>query len=301
MPLSPAPSFEGSTRRACLRCCVGMPARTRVTLVALSALAIVTAALVPAAFGSGDLAKPYFIGNFDTCDFSQWKMQGPAAAFHISRRPRTEGRCAAVVSVGPAASDGLGNSQSDGAAFWTDLADYGTSGHSIWQHFSVLFMPNFKPTAGEWNWFAEWHNDPGYQPFVGHGITWELPNLCWSVVDRNGPSRVSMRIMGGQSAAPQTKWVYGPELRTGHWYDFVVRSVWSEDPKAGRVTWWLDGRKLYDGAFPTLYTRPDGSVSRVYFIEDYYRLHADWTSSVAFDGTVIGPTRGSVRYPVHRP
>jgi hypothetical protein len=273
-----------------------MPVRARLTFVALLAVAILTAGSVPSALGSRAAAKPYFVGNFDTCDFSQWKLQGPAAAFQISRRPRIQGRCAAVVSVGPVAAEALGNAQSDGADLWTELADYGTRGHEIWQHFSVLFMADFKPTPGEWNWFAEWHNDQGFQPFVGHGIDWELPNLCWSVVDRNGPPRVSMRIMGGQSAAPQTRWVSGPVLKTGHWYDFVVNAVWSPDPKAGRVTWWLDGRKLFDGAYPTLYTRPDGSVSRVYFMEDYYRLHADWTSSVAFDGTVIGPTQGSVQY-----
>jgi hypothetical protein len=277
-----------------------MPIRARLPLMAFVAAALAVVFTVTAS-GSATVAKPYFVGNFDTCNFSQWNLQGPTAAFHISQHPRTEGKCAAVVSVGPAAFGGLVNQSSDGVALWTDLADYGMSGHQIWQHFSVLFMPNFKPTEGEWNWFAEWHNDQGFLPFVGHGISWELPNLCWSVVNRDGPPRVSMRIMGGQSASPQTRWVSGPKLKTGHWYDFVVRADWSPDPKSGHVTWWLDGSKLYDGSFPTLYTRPDGSVSRVYFVQDYYRLHADWTSSVAFDGTVIGPTQGSVRYAVHRP
>jgi hypothetical protein len=280
--------------------------RARLIFVACVALAATAVATVsanarPSALTTHATAKPYFVGNFDTCDFSQWKQQGPTAAFRISRSPRTEGRCAAVVSVGPAAFGGLVNTSSDGVALWTDLADYGTSGRQVWQHFSVMFMPDFKPTDGAWNWFAEWHNDQGFQQFVGKGLSWEMPNLCWSIVNYDSKARISMRIMGGQSSAPQTKWVAGPQFKTSHWYDFVVHSVWSPDAKTGHVDWWLDGRKLYGGAFPTLYTRPDGSVSRVYFVEDYYRLHADWTSSVAFDGTVIGPSRGSVKYAVHTP
>src|SRR5437879_3487253 len=137
MPLSrPAHSFEGWTLPALLRCCVGMPTRARVSLVALVALAIVAVGVVPSALGSGRTAEPYFVGNFDSCNFSQWHEQGPTDAFHISLHPRTEGRCAAVLTVGPAAFGGLVNQSSDGVALWTDLADYGTSGHAIWQHFS---------------------------------------------------------------------------------------------------------------------------------------------------------------------
>src|SRR4051794_3546018 len=241
-------------------------------------------------------SKPFFVGNFDTCDFSQWNLQGPSAAFKITKDERTQGRCAAVVSVGPASFGSMINQSSDGAAFWTPQASYGTAGHTVWQHFSVMFLGDFKPTEGEWNWFAEWHNDGGYQQFVGKSISWEMPNLCWSIVRRNGSSRVSMRIIGGSSAAPRQRWVTGPKLKTGHWYDFLVRATWSPDAKTGRVGWWLDGRKLFNGNAATLYTRPDGSVSSVYFLQDYYRLHADWTSSVAFDGTILGPSRGAVRY-----
>jgi hypothetical protein len=240
--------------------------------------------------------RPYFVGNFDTCDFSQWHEQGPTQAFRISTNPVIEGRCAAVITVGPDAAGGLVNTQSDGAALWLQPESYGRSGATVWQHFSVMFLPGFKPTAGEWNWFAEWHNDQGFQQFVGKQITWEMPNLCWSIVDRGHGPRVAMRIMGGASVSPVTRWIYGPRLRTGHWYDFLVHARWSPDPHAGAVAWWLDGRKLYDAAAPTLYTRPDGSTSSVYFVEDYYRLHATWDASVAFDGTRIGPSRVSVAY-----
>jgi hypothetical protein len=39
--------------------------------------------------------------------------------------------------------------------------------------------------------------------------------------------------------------------------------------------------------------------AKVYFMQDYYREHASWTATVGFDGTRLGATRGSVRYP-HR-
>jgi hypothetical protein len=231
---------------------------------------------------------PYFVGNFNTCDFSQWRTQGPAASFKIVHAPKTEGACAAALTVGPWASPGLGEQRADGAAIYLAPAPYGTVGKTVWQHFSVQFAPGFRATTGAWNWFVEWHNDPSSET--------EFANLCWTVRKTNGSERIAMRILGGPSTAPRTIWVNGPRLRTGIWYDFRVRTVWSPDPKKGFVQWWLSGRRLYSRHAATLYTHPDGSVNSVYFILDNYRLHADWNSTIFFDGTRLGPTRSSVHY-----
>jgi hypothetical protein len=235
---------------------------------------------------------PYFVGNFNTCDFSQWRTQGPQASFRIVHSPKIEGACAAALTVGPWATPGLGESRADGAALYLGPASYGTVGRTVWQHFSVQFAPGFRATEGVWNWFIEWHNDKGYQRF---NVTNEFANLCWTVRNHNSGSRIAMRIIGGSSTAPRTIWVNGPRLRTGHWYDFRVRTVWSPDPKKGIVEWWLDGRSLYSRHAATLYVRPDGSVSTVYFVLDNYRLHAAWDATILFDGTRLGPTRSSVR------
>jgi hypothetical protein len=235
----------------------------------------------------------FFVGDFDTCDFSQWRTQGPVDAFRIVRSPTRQGSCAAALTVGPWAIRGLVNPAGDGAALRLDEAPYGTNGKSVWQHYSVRFARGFRATSGEWNLFIEWHNDNDYLRF---GIANEYANLCWMIRQDHGTPRIGMRVMGGSSTAPRTLRVTGPKLRTGHWYDFRAHTVWSPDPKKGLVEWWLDGKRLYSHRAATLYTRPNGSVSRVYLIEDNYRRHADWDSTIYFDETRLGATRSSVRY-----
>jgi len=242
--------------------------------------------------------RPYFVGDFNTCDLSQWHgLQGPRASFKIVRKPRVEGRCAAAISTGPWALGGLVNSQADGATWYEHVAAYGANGQSVWQHFSVRFRHGFRATPGEWNLFVEWHDDEGWQKYAE--ISFEYANLVWMI--RTPPrikrgARVGMRIMGGPATSPSTVHVNGPFLRTGHWYDFLAHTIWSPDPNQGLVEWWLDGKLLYSRHLPTLYTRPDGTVSKVYFGEYNYRLHASWNSTIYFDGTRLGPTRSSVRY-----
>jgi polysaccharide lyase-like protein len=239
-------------------------------------------------------ARPYFIGNFNTCDFSQWHQQGPTAAYKIIHAPKVEGPCAAALTVGPWAMNGVPNSNpSDGAALWLDPASYGTVGKTVWQHFSIQFPRGFRATYGYWNWFVVWHNDKSFEKFSG---TKEYGNLCWTAWNIGGITRIAMRIMGGPSTAPRTVWVNGGRLRTGHWYDFRVRTVWSPDAKTGLVEWWLDGKRLYSRHIATLYTRPDGSISTVYLDAVNYRMHADWNASILFDGFRLGPTRNSVLY-----
>jgi hypothetical protein len=240
----------------------------------------------------------YFMGNFNTCDLSQWQIfQGPRQSFKVVQRPRVEGRCAAAITVGPWALDGLINAEADGATWYQRPAAYGTDGHGVWQHFSVRFAHGFRATPGEWNVFAEWHDDKGWQKFPE--ISFEYANLIWMI--RTPPrikrgARIGMRVMGGSPTAPRTVHANGPFLRTEHWYDFLAHTVWSPNPSKGLIEWWLDGKLLYSRHLPTLYTRPDGSVNTVYFGEYNYRLHASWDSTIYFDGTRLGPTRSSVHY-----
>ena len=111
-----------------------------------------------------------------------------------------------------------------------------------------------------------------------------------------GAQRIEMRIVGGASTKPRTTRVLGPRLRTDHWYDFLVRVTWSPDAARGSVKWWLDGKRLFSRRVATLFTRPDGSTSSAYFIEDNYRRHASWDSTIFYDGARIGPSRSSVNY-----
>jgi hypothetical protein len=235
---------------------------------------------------------PYFVGDFDTCDFSQWHTQGPQAAFKIVRTPRVEGPCAAALAVGPWARGGLINPQADGAALWLNPSPYGTAGRTVWQHFSVRFPRGFRATPGEWNFFTAWDHLK-YQKFPQ---LFEYAELTWMVLNRNGVARIQMRIIGGSSTAPRWVRVIGPRLRTEHWYNFLVHIVWSPDQKEGLVEWWLDGRRLYSRHVANIYRRPDGNLSSVYLVLDNYRLHADWNATILFDGTRLGRTRSAVRY-----
>jgi hypothetical protein len=275
-----------------------MPSRLMSFLTLVLVLVLVPAA---SAFQKAQRAThprpPYFVGDFNTCDLSQWHTQGPERAFTIVPTPRVEGRCAAALTVGPWALKGLMNPLADGAALWLYPSRYGENGHRIWQHFSVEFAPGFAAATGEWNVFVEWHNDPGWKAFANQlPENFEYPNMCWMVLNRNGKLRLMMRVIGGSSTAPRTVRVVGPLLRTGHWYDFLVRTTWSPDPRKGMVQWSLDGKQLYKRHLPTLYRRPDGSVSSVYLIEDNYRRHIQATTTIYFDGTRIGPNRASVAY-----
>jgi Polysaccharide lyase len=268
----------------------------RLPLISAIGLLCVLGLVGGAAGKRGAAARPYFVGDFDTCDFSQWQdMQGPGESFKVIRRPRTEGRCAASLTIGPWAAGGLGSLAADGAALRLKAAPYGEPGSTVWQHFSVQFAPRFQAVPGNWNLFIEWHNDPGWKKFPPPYL--EYANLCFAVRNIYGVNRIGMRIMGGQSTAPSTIWINGPRLEERHWYDFLIRTHWSPDPKSGMVQWWLDHKLLYSSHVPTLYARSDRSVSSVYFVADHYRRHASSTTTIRFDGFRLGPTRSSVQYP----
>jgi hypothetical protein len=268
-------------------------------LISCTALALVLGLIASAAAAQKPNSRTgrnaaYFVGNFNRCNFSRWNQQGPPASVIMVRKPKVDGACAAGLTVGPWALNGLVNPQADGAALYLPEGPFGTVGRTIWQRFFVRFKRGFRATRGEWNVFIEWHNDKGWKKFTDQ-VPDEPVNLIWTVRNENGVSRIAMRLIGGTSAAPRTIRVNGPRLRTDHWYDFLVRTVWSPDPKRGLVEWWLDGARLYSHHVPTLYRRPDGSVSYVYFIQDNYRRHAPFTTTIYFDGTRLGPTRSSVR------
>jgi hypothetical protein len=263
--------------------------------LALVATVVLTGSAAHAQHRGSGSGQVYFVGDFETCDFSQWWTQvGPTNAFRIARGQRAQGRCAGTLTVGPQAK-GTWNGRSDATALAAPgrPPDYGTSGRTVWQHFSILFPSRFRATLGDWNWFTEWHNDEG---FKGH-VRSEFPNLCWTIRNSRGVGRIAMRIIGGQSRAPRTIWVMGPRLKRNHWYDFLVRTTWSASASQGFVQWWLDGKRMFSKQAATLYTRPNGSVSSVYFMQDYYRPHSRWTAKVFFDGTRLGSTRASVQYP----
>ena len=207
------------------------------------------------------------------------------------------------------ASDSPG---SDSVYLWNnDRPDFGHSGQENWEHFRVMFPAGaYRATPGEWNWLGEHHNDPGYKAFVSAGrITSEFPELCWGVETKRqlangtvGP-QIFMRIWAGQDNTSENPkqspplYVYTKvPLLANHWYDFLVRVVWSPDPNVGVVEWWLDGNLVFSQHHATLWQRPDGSVDVVNFELNNYRVHANWDSTVFYSRTKLGATRTSVGF-----
>jgi Polysaccharide lyase len=179
--------------------------------------------------------------------------------------------------------------------------DIGASGNRNWVHFRIMFPAGYRPTAGEWNIFNEFHNNPGHRPFEQSGqISQEFPEVALYVTNYSGQlSHLMYRVRGGQDCRCDMS--RGADrrdprrLRRNHWYDVLLDITWSSDPNVGRFTWWLDGRRLARLRRPTLWRRPDGVDDHVALELNNYRLHASWDATVYYSQIRVGPTRGSVR------
>ncbi len=280
----------------------------RAVAVVVLVASFVTASIV----GSGDSAppkpvdQPYFVGNAESGDLSQWPSLDNAHSTAVVRAPRIEGGHAYRFRVVPGQVD---------ASIGGDMAyldhprdrPWEQEGANTWYRFRYLFasgskrrLPGmFKPnrTPAGWNMIAEWH-EPGCceaSPYLG--------------VRFSGRGALMLRWVGGPKDASTWIWVYDAKpLLYDHWYDMVVHVLWSSDPTKGFVEWWADGRKVFPprngrdvygkpipSRFPTLWS-VDGT-SRIPWLEwGHYRgKDVDWIDTTYGDDFRIGPTRASVR------
>ena len=197
---------------------------------------------------------------------------------------------------------------SDSVYLWNSPMPYlGNDGQRNWIHFRIMFPADYHPTSGEWNIFTEFHNDPGYQAWHDSGrISLEYPELALYVTNyTHSRPRLMWRVRGGTDGLQdmsvgknvfQIKGRGRPEFRRDHWYDMLLHVVWSPDPTRGRFAWWLDGRRQFAGALPTLWRRPDGSTDHVQLELNNYREHADWNATVYYGKIAVGPTKASVAF-----
>jgi hypothetical protein len=241
------------------------------------------------------IPPPYFVGDFETGNLSQWPYLGDAHGMNVVATP-TSGRTSryaarADTTNAPDSSTGGDASyvetgsfdlpwENDGTDAWFGMAVLLPSGTN--PAFPGKFTPS--PSSG-WNMFMEWHISPGVggsSPYVG-------------VRNSNGAPRLVLRLVGGPEANPQTQWVDdSAPLQYDHWYSIDVRMKWSPNPTIGYAEWWVDGVRKFAGSFPTLYSRNDGTASSVMFDAGHYRGTQSWTDTVYFDGVRVGPTRSSV-------
>jgi hypothetical protein len=238
---------------------------------------------------------PWFVGDFENGNLSQWPYLGDAHGVSVVSSP-TSGPGSRYAAK--AETTDTPDSSTTGDASYVESGSFDlpweNNGADAWFSMAVLLPSGTNPAypgtftpspSSGWNMFMEWHVSPGIggsSPYVG-------------VRNSAGAPRLVFRLAGGQVGSPQIRWVDDPQpLEFDHWYQIAVRMKWSPDPSQGYAEWWVDGVRKFAGSFPTLYRRSDGSASSVMFDTGHYRGTQSWTDTVYFDGIKVGPQLGSV-------
>lgn len=243
-------------------------------------------------------APPYFVGDFDTCDLSQWTdvhdadLSAPTPGF-TTIASAFSGCGERVV-----ASNYFSTSQSGDASYlWEgngsnsyQLPDM-QQGADTWFRMQVLFPDGtdasypgtFTPqgASSAWDMVEEWHQYNMYSTYVG---------VCgWC-----NPVTLILRPSGGSGAAPTQEWIEKVPLQYNHWYDILVHQTFYPDSR-GYIEWYVDGTLQYAANVPTLSIAADGSIPGASHQVGLYRgpSRTD-TDTVYIDGVVDGPTRASV-------
>lgn len=283
------------------------PLRRFLSIVALVALAMIpnlaTGATSRAATSTSASTKsPYFVGDFETGDLSQWPdlfdatngrvtvVSSPVTPFGKSRYS------AKVVTTNAPDSSVSGDASTVAGAYgnrWERL------GSDTWYRTQLLLPSGTNPaypgkftinaSHGQrgWNMFMEWHNPPCTDCPGNYNSSY--------VGVASGRPRLAFRVSGGNALRPSYRTSISKHpLRYDHWYDVVVRFVYSAKRTLGRYEVWVDRKRLFAGRAPTVYRMPDGRVRGNRFQVGHYRGTTDWTDTVYVDGVRVGPTRASV-------
>jgi hypothetical protein len=263
--------------------------------------------------------------DLSTGDLSQWTHRdfglgtdvggNESGAGYLRYHPHVAGRPAAGLTT-TATAHASPAADGDHVYLWDPAQQWNYHPFEIWLRTSVLFPSPatisvsgdegerpFQPTTGEWNWFLELHNDSNPLPLCAKevaniGVTVKTDDLVQSSVVGVRNVRLAVRIMGGDTCAPNVLWINGPPLVWDHWYEILLHIKW--DPGHGVFEWYLDNfRKPYysNRDIPTLYTRPPGYVRPSYtsLTIPNYRLHAPWNSTFYLGPLVVSSTRGAAR------
>jgi hypothetical protein len=180
---------------------------------------------------------------------------------------------------------------------------HGVEGTEIWVRFRLYLPRNFKPTGytarqidSEWNWIAQLHEAGDWQ----QQCRGEDPaTIALGIVNRRTKVNPRFRLLlkggvqSGSRCVPRLERIEGPAIRLRHWYNVVERIILSPSDR-GLVRVWIDGKRMANAAFPTVYRHPNGTVGSYYVDFGYYRLRASWDASVLLDDVAEGPSRRSV-------
>jgi len=244
-------------------------------------------------------ARVHWNGDFSTGSWSQWDSADDDCRpkdHAVVTSPRPPGFAYAsrhTVTV----DSTLGQSgtrclvYNDPKSTVSDGKSHAYAGAEAWYEDWMLFPSDFAPAPGtDWNWVWQLHNWPDSNGPV---------NLVAGVITNSsdgGPSggeRLSLRIVGGASPANpidgygsgnykqnpdvRERWLRGPNIERGRWYRMVVHVRWSRHA-AGRVEYWLDGRRIGAHEGPNLFYHASGGghaspdhAGQAYYSVGYYR------------------------------
>lgn len=203
-----------------------------------------------------------------------------------------------------------GTDHADWSLLTQDFAkSHGWNGSEVWVRLGIYFPKNFTPTGftaaqgdSAYNWFLEFHNDWDYKELCPT----EVPSIAWTI-QNNKPKRghgkarprFAIQLIGGtettaRNCQPQVRWVAGPPQKNGRWYHILEHVKFSPDSENSLFEAWIDGKRIASVRYPTLFRRPNGSISRAYFDCGYYRRASNYYASVYIADVREGPSRQSV-------
>lgn len=249
------------------------------------------------------VSAPYFVGDFETGDLTQWPYLGDAG---LSRTP--PGSEVVSSPVPPGNSHALKAYTELGAsAAYVEQNDFQLPweviGANTWHRMRILLPSGTNPAfpgkftvnkPGGWNIFVEWHNrtdaasgwpnvpDSYLSPYIG------IHN------NGKGTPRFVFRTAGGTPRNPVLKEFYHPSAyQPDRWYDMLVHFIVSDDPSVGFFEWYVDGRLIVSGHAPTGYRLADGSSGALFEV-GHYRAFTTTPDTVYIASVMAGPTRASV-------
>jgi hypothetical protein len=246
-------------------------------------------------------AATYFVGDFDTCNLSQWPDLWDASNGRVTAltSPTFGSTCSAKVVTSSApdssvAGDASMVNQLYGNTWEQNRADTWYRAQFLLPsgtdpRYPGVFRVNQSPGQAGWNMFIEWHNPPC------SSCPGTYTSSEFGLAQYHPEGKLGMRVSGGDATNPSTVvLVDSAPLLWDHWYDVLVHFVYSPDPNVGLYELWVDGRLVFSGRAATIYRSPDGVIRSNRLQVGHYRGTTDWTDTVYVDGVRVGSSRSSL-------